>query len=201
MAKAKTLPPRVKVKIADTWDLSSLFKSDADWESAFDKWEKQIAGYTKFKGHLADSAEMLSACLQFDTAVDRTGERLGVYASLKTTEDQGNSNYQRMKGRFQHVATRASELSSFIRPEIMAIPQAKMREFLAARELADWTLLLDRLLRYRPHTLGASEEHLLAMQGQMSEASNQIFGQLNDADLKWPTMKDEKGRLIELGHS
>jgi oligoendopeptidase F len=39
------------------------------------------------------------------------------------------------------------------------------------------------------------------MQGQMSEASNQIFRQLNDADLKWPTMKNEKGQRVELGHS
>ena len=65
---------------------------------------------------------MLAACLQFDAAIDRAGERLGVYAFLKTAEDQGNSDYQRMKGRYQHVATQAAEAASFIRPEIMAIP-------------------------------------------------------------------------------
>ncbi|CAA9398589.1 MAG: Oligoendopeptidase F, partial [uncultured Phycisphaerae bacterium] len=52
-----------------------------------------------------------------------------------------------------------------------------------------------------PHTLGKKEEHLLAMQGQMSEASNQIFRQLNDADLKWGMVKNERGELVELGHS
>jgi oligoendopeptidase F len=197
----QTLPPRAKVKPADQWDLASLFKSDADWESAFKKWEEQIPGYQKFKGHLGDSSEMLAACLKFDTAIDRAGEKLGVYAFLKTAEDQANSDYQRMKGRYQHVATEAGEASSFIRPEIMSIPQHKIDEFLQARELEDWKLLLDRLLRYRPHTLGDKEEHLLAMQGQMSEASNQIFRQLNDADLKWPMIRDHKGRKIELGHS
>jgi oligoendopeptidase F len=65
----------------------------------------------------------------------------------------------------------------------MAIPQKKMEQFLDARELKDWRIALERVLRYRPHTLGDKEEHLLAMQGQMSEASNQIFRQLNDADL------------------
>src|SRR5437870_3208696 len=184
-AAAKKLPPRSKVKPADQWDLASLFNSDAEWEKAFEKWEQQIPGYERFRGHLADSAEMLSACVRFDSAVDRTGERLGTYAYLKTAEDQGNSDYQRMKGRFQHVATKAAEASSFIRPEIMSIPPAKMDQFLAARELAEWRIALDRILRYRPHTLGDKEEHLLAMQGQMSEASNQIFRQLTDADLKW----------------
>jgi oligoendopeptidase F len=197
----KSLPPREKVSLADQWDLSSLFQSDSDWEAAFQRWEQQIPGYEKFKGHLGDSAEMLAACMRFDSAIDRAGEKLGVYAFLKTSEDQANSDYQRMKGRYQHVATRAAEASSFIRPELMSIPQAKMDAFLAARELEEWRIALDRILRYRPHTLGQREENLLAMQGQMSEASNQIFRQLNDADLKWPMIRNEKGELIELGHS
>jgi oligoendopeptidase F len=57
------------------------------------------------------------------------------------------------------------------------------------------------MLRYRPHTLGKKEENLLAMQGQMSDASNQAFRQLNDADLKWPAIRNEKGEKVELGHS
>ena len=201
MSTVKSLPPRSKVKATDCWDLSSLFKSDKDWEVAFGKWEKQITGYEKFRGKLGDSAEMLSACLRFDATVDRAAERLGVYAALKTAEDQANSDYQRMKGRYQHAATRAAELSSFIRPELMSIPPARIDEFLGARELAEWKLALERILRYRPHTLTAGEENLLAMQGQMSEASNQIFRQLNDADLKWGMVRNEKGQLVELGHS
>ena len=39
------------------------------------------------------------------------------------------------------------------------------------------------------------------MSGQMSDGANQIFRQLNDTDLKWPVMADEKGVKIELGHS
>ena len=201
MTRGKTLPARAKVKPSDCWDLSTLFKSEADWEAAFKKWEQQIPGYEKFRGHLSDSAEMLAACMRFDAAVDRTGEKLGVYAFLKTAEDQANSDYQRMKGRLLHAATRAAEAASFIRPEILAIPAAAVDEFLQARELEEWKLALERILRYRPHTLSTREENLLAMQGQMSEASNQIFRQLNDADLKWGMVRNEKGELIELGHS
>lgn len=201
MSKVKALPPRGKVKPSDTWDLASLFPSDAEWESAFTKWEEQIPGYEKFRGKLAESAEMLSACLQFDAAIDRASERLGVYAALKASEDQANSDYQRMKGRYEHASTKAAEASSFIRPELMAIPAGTMDQFLEARELAEWKLALERILRYRPHTLSQGEENLLAMQGQMSEASNQIFRQLNDADLKWGAIKDARGSRVELGHS
>ena len=93
------------------------------------------------------------------------------------------------------------ELSSFIRTELLAIPEKKIKAFLTDSSLADWRLTLERIVRYRPHTLGKKEEQLLAMQGQMSDAANQIFRQLNDADLKWGAVKNEKGQKVELSHS
>src|SRR5690349_24254471 len=116
MSKVKALPPRSKVKEQDRWDLRTLYKGDAEWETAFKKWEEQIPGYEKFRGKIGDSAEMLAACMQFDAAIDRAAEAIGSYASLKCAEDQANSTYQRMRGRYMHAATRASELASFIRP-------------------------------------------------------------------------------------
>src|SRR3954454_17921530 len=89
--KTKTLPPRDKAKPADTWDLSSLFKGDAEWETACKKWGGQIPQYGKYKGHLGDSAEMLAACLRFDAGFDRLGERVGVYAYLSGAAAHGNS--------------------------------------------------------------------------------------------------------------
>ncbi len=201
MAKPTALPHRSKVKLQDQWDLSSLFKTESEWEPAFATWQKQIADFDQYKGKLGVSAELLSACLKFDAAFDRAAERLGNYAFLKATEDQGNSDYQRMKGRYQAAATNAAEAASFIRPEIMAIPAKKMAEFLKDKSLAGWTLALNRVLRYRPHTLGKKEEQLLAMQGQMSGAAGSIFRQLTDADLKWPLVKNERGEKVELGHS
>lgn len=201
MSKVKTLPPRSKVKVEDTWDLGSLYKNDAAWEKDFHKLEGQIATYETFRGRLGESAKVLSECLQFDEKFERLGERLGTYAFLKTTEDQGDSTYQRMQGRFQHLATNAAQAASYIRPEIMAIPDATMQKFLSAKELAPFKLMLERILRYKPHTLSDKEERLLAMQGEMASAAGKAFRQLLDADLKFGTLKDENGEEIELSNA
>jgi len=201
IAKVKRLPARSQVKVADTWDLSSLFTSDADWEAAFTRWEAAIPQYTKYRGKLGDDAKTLAACLKFDTQFELDGERLGTYAFLKTAEDTANSTYQRMIGRYRNVASRAAQEASYIRPEIMAIPSKAMDGFLASKSLAEYRLLLEQLLRYKPHTLSKREEKLLAMQSEMSDASNQIFRQLTDADLKWGTIKNERGELVELSNS
>src|SRR3954467_8441010 len=134
--KTKALPKRSAVKESDKWDLASLYPSDQAWERDFEKWSKQIGGYEQFRGKLGDSAKTLAACLNFDRDFDRLGERLGTYAFLRTSEDQANSDYQRMKGRYQHVATEAAEKSSYIRPEIMAISTKSMDQFLKDKALA-----------------------------------------------------------------
>ena len=131
-----------------------MFPNDDAWEQAFTAWDGQIAGYANFQGKLANDAETLAACLKFDEDFDRTGERLGTYAQLKTSEDTTDSRYQRMQGRYLNVASRAAQAASYLRPEILAIPNARMKGFLASDAFAPYRLLLERLLRYKPHTLG-----------------------------------------------
>jgi oligoendopeptidase F len=201
MAKTKKLPKRSEVKGADTWDLGSLFPSDAAWEGAFKKWEKQIPQFEKFRGTLGESPAALAKCLRFDSDFDRSGERLGNYAFLKSAEDTANSDYQRMVGRYQHAATNAAEAASFIRPEILAIAASKLKKFVAAKALAPYRLQLERLVRYKPHTLTRGEEKLLAMQSEMAGAADKMFRQLTDADLKFGMIKNEKGEEVELSHS
>jgi len=201
MRRIKRLPPRSKVKPSDCWDLGSLFADDDAWEEAFTRWEGRIDRYGRFQGKLAEGPKTLAACLRFDCDFDRTGERLGTYAFLKTAEDTTNDKYQRMQGRFTIAASRANQAASYVQPEILAIPAAKMKEFLADRRLAPFRLQLERLLRYKRHTLGKREEKLLAMQTEMAQAAAKTFRQLNDADLKFGLVKDEKGRWVELSHA
>lgn len=199
--KVKRLPPRSKVKEQDKWDLSSLYDSDEAWEKDFQKWERQIKRFDKFRGTLSDSAKALADCLKFDIQFDRLGERLGYYAFLKTAEDQTNSTYQAMQGRFQSVAARAGQAASFIRPEIMAIAAGKLKKLLASKEMEPYRLLVERIVRYKPYTLGESEEKLLAMQSEMATAAGNAFRQLLNSDMKFGFVENEKGESIELSNA
>ena len=195
------LPERSEVKESDTWDLTKLFVNDEAWDEAFKKLEAMIPEFEKYKGTLGNSAADLAACLKFDSSVDRMAEGMGNYAYLKTVEDQSDSNYQRMMGRFQNIATQAGEAASYIRPEILAIPNDKLAEFLKQPELELYKLMLERLTRYKQYTLGEKEEQLLAMQGEMAGATSKIFRQLHDSDLKFGNITNDKGETEELTSS
>ena len=196
-----TLPPRNEVKPADCWDLTSLCVDDDAWEADFKKLEEQIPVYGSFRGRLAESAEVLHAALVFDSEFEQIAERLGTYAFLKTTEDQANSKYQALKARYQNLAVKASQAASIMRPEILAIDADFFAELLEDDRLELYRLQLERLVRYRAHTLSDNEERLLAMQGEMASAAGNAFRQLNDADLRFGEIEDHTGRSIELSHA
>ena len=61
-----------------------------------------------------------------------------------------------------------------------------------------YRLVLQRIHRYRPHTLNQSEERLLAMQAEMSATAGKTFRQLNDADLKFGEVRNEEGEMVPL---
>lgn len=194
------LPSRADVAVEDTWDLSGLYTSDIDWETGFEEFQKMAPSYSQYQGKLGD-APKLAECLDFDSRLNRLAERLGNYAFLKTAEDQSNSQYQRMMGRFQNAAMKASEAASFIRPEILALDSDRLNQLMNDPLLELHKLSLERLVRYQQYTLSEKEERLLAMQGEMSQATSHIFRQLHDADLKFGSLKNEKGEEVELSPS
>ena len=103
-----------------------------------------------------------------------------------------DSRYQRMLGRYEHAATLAAEAASFIRPEILSLPSKKLTEYLKAKQLQPFRLQLERLVRYKPHTLTPGEEKLLAMQSEMAGAADRVFRQLTDADLNSACARTKK---------
>lgn len=200
-ATVKTLPPRKSVNETDTWDLSSLYATTQDWETDYTLAEEKLEAYAAFQGRLGESAETLAELLAFDSEMDLLLERLGYYAFLRLTEDQANSDSQALEARMQNLGARAAQAGSWIRPELLAIDSASMDAFLDTECLQHYQLKLQRILRYRPHTLGEKEEQLLAMQAEMAQASSKTFRQLHDADLKFGEVENDKGELVELGNA
>ena len=199
--KSERLPQRSEVSAADTWDLSELFESDEAWATALDGMRPLVEGLAQYRGRLGEGAPTLLACLQLDSQIDRLGDRLGNYAYLKTAEDQTNSIYQAMIGRYRFEATRAAEAASFIRPELLGLPNDTLQNYLKDPLLSLFRLQLERLVRYKPHTLTEKEEQLLAMQGEMAQAAGNAFRQLLDADLKFGWITDERGMQRELSNA
>jgi oligoendopeptidase F len=194
------VPDRKDIDVRSQWDLSPLFRNDDEWESLFGGLEKKSAGYAGFRGSLHESAGTLRRAIDFDLDVSRGMDRLFTYAHLRSDEDKANQRYLGLYQRAITLYTRISELSSFMGPEIQSIDDATIEGYLKDPLLEEYRFYLERILRDKPHTLSGEIEEILAMGGEIAMAPSQIFGQLDNADLRFGTILDDRGQERELSH-
>ncbi len=204
MSKKQTVkqpPLRHDVDPENTWDLSLMFASDRAWSKAFDKLEADLDTFDTFRGKLKRSAKTVRRCFNFQNEYSMLLEKVAAYAQLRYCEDITNPIAQSLVARMMRLVMYANEKSSFIAPELQAIPKKDMAAFLKDPVLEPYRFSLKKLLRYRPHILSEAEERLLAMQGEVAGTPSRVFDQLTDADMTFGTVKDETGAEVEITQS
>ena len=195
------LKDRSEVPTGDTWDLSPLFANDEAWEMEFSDLGSRFVGITSFRGTLACSAKDLLGLLEFEKSIERSSERLGQYAGLRLSEDSSHAAALDREGRLQSLGAKISEACSWVSPEIQTIPDELFGTFLADPLLAEWVIPLQRLRRLKPHTLGNNEERLLALSMPAISGHHETFSQLTNVDMSFGSVRDDRGRDVELTQS
>ena len=187
------IPERKDVAAENRWKLDSLFSGDQEWEKAFAEYRETASRIPSFKGSLGASAENLKSCLDFMTSLGMGEEKLGHYAQLRLAEDGGDPAAQDRYARFLQAAAAAEADAGYQKPEILAIPDERMTEFLET--LPDYRISLGKLLRFKPHILSEEEERLLALQTEANETARKAYSALTDVDMDFglvPTPEGEK---------
>ena len=195
----QTLPTRSVVPVEMTWDLESIYPTPDAWEKDFNFINDELPKLSAYEGKLSDSAQTLYEALDFDSRLSEVLGRLAVYASMRADEDTANQTNQAREARINMLGAKAGAASAFLTPEILAIPQERLESFLSEEpRLELYRHTLDELLRRKPHVRSAEVEALLAEASETLYAPAQIFGMVNDADLKLPIIKNSKGEDVQL---
>lgn len=198
---ANTLPTRDEVPTSQTWDLSTIYPTDAAWEAAFADLSDRLDGATYFAEHVTDSGAALLQALQYGLGLMRDLETLYVYASMKNDQDTTNSQYQGMFDQVQGLAARVSSAIAFFDPAVLSLTDAQWHEFNATTpELADYQHYFDAILTQKGHVLSADQESLLAAAGDVFGASEKTFSILDNADIKFGTVKNDVGETEQLSN-
>ena len=196
---AKTLPSRAEIPVQFTWDLAPMYATDDVWESDFASVPPMLEELVQYRGRLGTDAPTLLGAMTLNDALGQRVERIVVYALLRRDEDTTNATYQALGDRAEQLAVRAEAAGSFIRPELLALPDGTLDRFMEEEPgLRLYAHVFDDLLREKPHVLSDREETLLAQAGEMAGAPGTIYGMLANADLKFGTMRDENDEEIEL---
>lgn len=181
------------------WNLEAIYPDNQAWEAEYKEVETLAADIEGKKGSLGNSAADLLAVLKSSDELEIKAEKIYVYAKMRRDEDNANNNYQILYDRAENLIIRVNSASSFIVPEISNIPEDKLGDFLAEnQDLSVYQHFFAEILRQKKHILSVAEEKILANVADLSYAPTNIFSMINNADIRFPIIKDEKGNDVEL---
>lgn len=184
------------------WRLTDLFPSDAAWTEARQAFERDLPAFARHRGHLGDSARALADALTDMAALQLRLERLVVYAKSRTDEDTRLPGPRAMSAEAERLAVRLDAATSWVRPEILTLPTDTIRRYQAEdRRLQEFSFYLDDAIRWKPHTLSADEERIVAMTGDLAGAGRNLHTVLTNADLPYPTVTLSSGEQVRLDPS
>lgn len=185
---------RKEIDPKDTWDLSTLFASDEDWEKALRSIEEEYPKLAEYQGKLKD-ARTIREYYDLSMKVSLDLDDLFNYSSLRRSEDLRAADAQSMYARAYRLYVAVSTLTSFAEPEILSLSEEELQALAESEELRPYRVTLKRMLEKKSHTLSEKEEALLASFGEVTAAPGEIADNLLDADLTFEDAADSEGKL------
>lgn len=199
MSQTKKLPRREEVPLELKWRLEDIYPDEQAWERDYQWVKEALPEAERIKGTLGQSAGHLQKALDYYSEVSEKMERLFVFAHMKKDEDNGNTQAQALLDRAQTLSVEGTSAVSFFIPELLTIPEEKLHDWLSSQEgLKVYDQFLHEVTRIREHVLSAEQEQILAMAGELAAAPKTIYTMLNNADIRFPNVRDDNGEEIEL---
>jgi len=198
---AKITMTRNEMQTSFKWNIEAMYPDESVWESDFLEVIKLSEKYKIYSSKLAaDSRTLLEAFINKDK-IWQLLEKLYVYSRMRRDEDNRLDKYQTMNDRCSSLIAKASTAMSFFIPELLTIPELKLRDFIENESgLQIYKFAIDNILREKAHILSNEEENIISQYSEITGATNDIFTMLNNADIKFGTLIDEDGDEVELTH-
>jgi oligoendopeptidase F len=173
------------------WDLGIIFPDLDAWEAAYASVEAKIPELAAYKGRLGESADVMFVATELVNDISKIIADVYVYAGQWQRTDSRNADANTYVGRAQALYAKFGQATAFFEPEIVQLPDETIAKYLEDPRLKTYDHVLDNMLRTKAHTRSQEVEELLAGSALLQGSPQQTYGFLTDADIEWPTIKDE----------
>jgi len=200
---ASELRRRDQVPSGDTWDLTALYPDDIAWEEDYAAAQGLPARVEAYAGRLGESASTLGEALGVWFEANRGVEKIWVYARLAHDQDLADTHYQNLHDRARSLYVRLSSAGAYLAPEILAVEDETMNEWMSTSALRPYRVWLEDLLRGKPHTLSSAEERLMALVEEPLAGLQKVYSVLKNVELaaRLPVVTDSEGGERRLTHA
>lgn len=195
----RSVPARQDVPREQTWAIERVFATTKEWEAALSAAEARLPEFEPYRGRLGESAATLLAALQVRDEVVQAVDLVATVALMRRSEDATATNLQAMADRGVGLYTRANAAAAFYEPEIAAIPDQTLTEWLQSESgLEQFRHAIERIQDRKAHIRSAEVEETLARAFEVTSSLDTIRDILEDGELPLGTIRDESGAEVKL---
>ena len=192
------LNARKDVPVNETWDLSLIFATEADFEAAVEKAKKLADTLEKTYKNALTTPESIAECLALYEELEILLYQTTSYTSLAVSVDYTDTEAQKKDAKMTALAAEIGSRLSFIESEIADAPEELIRAAMDKTGRAKHYLA--EILREKPHRLSAETEKVLAALSPVFNAPYDIYHMTKLADMKFGSFT-VNGREYPLGYS
>ena len=192
------LNARKDVPVNETWDLSLIFATEADFEAAVEKAKKLADTLEKTYKNALTTPESIAECLALYEELEILLYQTTSYTSLAVSVDYTDTEAQKKDAKMTALAAEIGSRLSFIESEIADAPEELIRAAMDKTVRAKHYLA--EILREKPHRLSAETEKVLAALSPVFNAPYDIYHMTKLADMKFGSFT-VNGREYPLGYS
>jgi oligoendopeptidase F len=198
---------RKEVPVDDRWNVEALYPNLNAWKQAFQAFiphppkVPHWPALQTYQGTFEKGPEKVKEALELLLQIDRELSKLYTYAHLRHDEDIADPEFKKIYEQILNFAHAFAQETAWFQPELMALPDTILDQYLHSPLLADYRFHLEKMVRMKKHTLSPENEKLLALAGQALQTSHKTFSAINDADFKFGSVQDSKGETKSLSHA
>jgi oligoendopeptidase F len=197
-----TLPDRKDVDPKFTWNLQSLFATEAAYEQEFAEVDDAIKLLAQQRGQLAASGTALFEFLEQYWQLNAQLRRLRLYAQMPVAADSTDQAARQRAGKFAGLAAGWSRATAFVEPELLGIGAERLAELVAEEpRLESYARYFSRLEAQRDHVRSGEVEELLGGLNEPFAGASQAYGSLVNSDMPFDSVRLPGGEEADLAPS
>ncbi len=198
----KNVKQRKEIEAKYKWDIESIYSTKQEVVNDMKKAKKLANELKKMEGHILSSAKKLEKALDLVNDLSRLNSKLVTYVKMKNDEDTRVNENKIILGKVENLINSIGEQLSFYTPELLSKDYELILKYIKENNnLKKYQFYLEDIYRIKKHVLSADKEELISKMEEIFEAPSNIFGNINNTDIKFSKFKDEEGNIITLNQS
>lgn len=193
-----TYTNRNDVPVHEKWNLDDIYADISKWEGDLLKIEEMAKNLKQFDGTIQDGHSLYQYLNQREE-LSFLFNKVYAYAMLNVDQNTRDTQAQSHLDRAKQLSVKVSASTSFFMPYLLSLDEETLSGYIKSEKKLDYFAEdLWESFRYKQHVLSKEQEAVLSQLGEALSAPGNIFGMMNNADIKFGEVTSDDGERVEL---